>query len=264
LDSIRTAAARGSWERGGLYLATRIYLAALRTEDCDLQADLLHYIRSQALSCVLRGPSSVGEASALTALALYEPLLLVSSAEQMQMDGSGLLAAASTASKTLDLERIPLIMQEFDYHSSQDPSSLLRECSLWVTIALISGFNSLAGSFHQRALLECQLESLDHVESFCTALLEFGGHQSPYSELISRLLLQIFRYQSLRHFQDIIQSRLVALNSLPLSPYDQAQACLVEGLSDTFEAAKNTLNKMKILRQTLSECTFSALNGTLY
>lgn len=71
----------------GLYLATRLYLASLRTDLLELQSDIIAYLRSQTLSCALRGADNVGEAAALVSLALYEPLLLVKSAGQIQLDG---------------------------------------------------------------------------------------------------------------------------------------------------------------------------------
>jgi len=215
----------------------------------ELQVDLLHYLRPQALSCVLRGPANSGEASALVALSLYEPLILVSSAEQMQLDGSGLLAAASTAARTLDLEMIPSMMQNSDLRSVRDHSRLLRDCSLWVTIAFISGFNTMAGNFNQRPFLECRLDDLILVERYCNQLLE--ASPSPWIDQISRLMLLVFRYRSLRQFQEIIQSQFTLLNTLPISPYGPAQACLVEGVSNSFTFAQKALDKLRTIRLNL-------------
>jgi hypothetical protein len=248
-------------ERAGLYLATSLYLASLRTDLVDLQVDLLLFLRQTSLSCLVRGPTNAGEAAALVALALYEPLLLVNSVKEMQLDGSGFLAAASTASKSLDLDKLPLMMRSFNLHSDRDPSGLLRQCSLWVTIALYSGFITLAGNLPQRPYLECTLQDLNDVELFCKRSLEVSG-ASRWAEQVSLLLILLFRYRTLRDFQEITTRQLSALAKVPVQPYDGAEACLDVGVTKSFACANDVLNRLQALRHRLCECKASSAFDT--
>jgi hypothetical protein len=239
-----------------LYLATRIYLAALQTDLTDLVADLLVFLRAQIVACILRGPASVGEASALVALAMYEPLIVARSAEEMQLDGSGLLAAASSALRRMNLERIPMAMRDFNAHpNGYTTSELLSTCALWITTAFVAGFNNLAINVMHRPFLECSLDDLTLVDHFCHHLLESPGN-SPWAHQASYLMLLVFRYRSLYHFQDIIRTQLSTLEGMPMSPFGPAEESLTEGISRSFTYAKAVLNGLRILGHRLCECLF--------
>lgn len=246
LEPLRTG------EQVGLHLATGIYLASLKTDLVGLQVDLLHAIREQTLLCISRGPSDPGEVAALVALALYEPLLLVDSSRKLQLDGSGLLPAASSGAKMLDLEETPLLMRDFDWQSHRDPSGLLRRGSLWITIALYTGFNKLAGNATQRQGIECNREDLHQVEMYCKRSLEVYD-ASQWAEQASMLYLVTFRYRTLKEFQDLIIRQLSILEGIPLSAHDRAEACMVDGVDRAFSFSRDVLNQLPSLRQSLGE-----------
>ncbi|UZJ55590.1 hypothetical protein CBS101457_004910 [Exobasidium rhododendri] len=169
----------------------------------------------------------------------------------MQLDGSGLLAAASTASRTLDFDRLPAMMRSVDLHSNRDPTGLLRQCSLWVTIAFYSGIITLAGNPHQRPFLECTIQDLNDVELFCKRSLEVAG-AAQWSDQVSLLQILIFRYRTLRDFLEITCRQLTILEGTAVFPYDEAEACLSEGVSRSYACAGDVLNRLQALRSRLS------------
>ena len=239
--------------RAGLLFATSLYLAALKTDAVDLQVDLLHALRHRTKACIFEGAKDEGEVAALVALALYEPLLLVRAGEEMEPDGAGLLAAASSAATMLNLAKTPLLMRTFDLHSDGDPSGLLRQCALWITIAFYSGFNNLAGNAYRRPGFECSSEDLDEVERFCKRSCEMPG-AAQWAEQASLLLLTVSRYRTMREFMEIAYRQISILEGLPLTPYDRAIACIDEGVSRSYAYGHEVLNRLQALRLYLCEC----------
>lgn len=214
-------------------------------------ADIHAFVRKQSISCILRGPSTQGEASALTALAAYEPLIVAGSVEEMQLDGSGLLAASSVAIRALNLERLPLFLQDYTAFPDQDPTHLLTQCSVWITTAFISTLNSLAGNVLQRPILECTLDELDIVERFCRKILQTSSKSSHWIDQVSLLSLQIFRHRALIRFRDIVCSRLMAMEKVPVPDFSQAEAVLVEGIQSSYSLAKEVLKAQQVFSRSL-------------
>lgn len=230
------------------YLATRLYLASLRTDLVDLQADLIVYLRSQTLSCALRGAENEDEAAALVSLALYEPLLLVKSAGQIQLDGRGILAAAATASRMLQLEKTPSMMQEFD--TITNAHQLIKRASIWITIAYVSAYCTFANSVDQSPLLECSLEDLKIMETTCHRWLNAS---SRFAEQASLLSLLLSRYRSLIEFRQIVRKSQSELQSLPVTPLTLAEPCLRGANADCQRSARRMLGNLNTLRQILGE-----------
>jgi hypothetical protein len=251
-------------EQETLSLATRLYLAALRTDKMALQADLLFFMRPLVQSCILRGPTNMGEIASLIALALYEPLILFNTSEEMQLDGSGLLTAAASAARSLGMDQIPSRLHEIGIQKGQDSNKLLKMCSIWVTIAFISGINVMAGRFYLRPLVECRLEDIHQIETYCDHLHKIHSDSSSSSsssssptgsskELLSRVMVLILRYRTLRRFQDIIYDTFTKLNSLPLSPFLPAQDLLVESKARAMQLLKMKAQRVRAVRRRLRE-----------
>jgi len=235
-----------------LYLATRLYLAALRAGLLGLQVDLLVYLRVQILSCIRRGPVNVGEVAVMVILALYSPLLLGDTAEELQLGAFDLLTAASTASRRLGLDETPAMMQRWEHAPHLVPPDLIRKCSLWITIAHVSTFNSMGSNIYQPLLLECPLEDIKYVESFCKRLLKTTS-TLPLSGQVSLLLLVTYRHRCLMQIRLVIVTQIAELEAMHVFPASQAEAKIVTGLPKALALAKSLLNELKDLQKNLCE-----------
>lgn len=201
-----------------------------------------------------RGTGSMSEVASLVVMSMYEPLLITNSADTMHIDGSHMMATATSSLKHLDNNVIPSQMQAFDMtNTSISPIPLLRQCSMVISVALYSNYQIFMGSIHRKLpFLGFSPADIEAMEAFCRMVI--GWHRSTdQAEYASILLLLLFRYRTLATFERVSIQQYTQLTTLQDAISDQGEKLLDEMLMKLHDVSTSSLSALQAIRHDLGE-----------